>query len=173
MIKNRNRVTISKLSPTLVSWFHSSAEVTYLLQNKLRPYKKSYSVSRWILEVAAQSHFIPYISYFPSGIFSKRVGVFYSILAILQVASLLYITYHVFSPSSLPTFYPRLPFSRTTLLLIFRSITLHSRWPPRTVSHWLKEQGGVINHCPKVKENGWTRKRILEGVLDYKNTRFE
>lgn len=48
---------------------------------------------------------------------------------------------------------PLFPFSRT-LLLIFRSITLHPRWPTRTVSHWLKEEGDVINHCRKVKENG-------------------
>jgi hypothetical protein len=101
---------------------------------------------------------------FPSGIFSKRVGVFYSILPILQVTSLLYIIYHAFPPSSfLPPHSLLLPFSPTTLLLIFRSITLHPRWPLRIVSHWLRELGDVINHCPKLSKIKWEKTEIRLG----------
>jgi hypothetical protein len=101
---------------------------------------------------------------FPSGIFSKRAGVFYSILAILQVSSLLYIIYHAFLPSSLlPPHSLLLLFSPTTLLLIFRSITLHPRWPLRTVSHWLRELGVVINHCPELSKRKWEKREISFG----------
>ena len=61
----------------------------------------TYNAGRWILEVA-QSYFIPYIFLaFRLGYFPRGWGLFYSILAILQVTSLLYIIYHAFSPSSL------------------------------------------------------------------------
>lgn len=93
-------------------------------------------------------------------------GVFYSILAILQVTSLLYIIYHAFSLSSFHAL-PSAQFLQQLCCSSFRSITLHPRWPPRTVSHWLRELGNVINHCPKQSKRKWKNTQIRFGQFLY------